>query len=82
MVGGPSLGANASLEVAAAAPDRVRGMLIQMPVLDNALLGCALAFTPLLVGLTSALRWRGLRAEAPASCRVASPISGTRSWTG
>ena len=52
MVGGPSLGANASLEVAAAAPDRVRGLLIQMPVLDNALLGCALAFTPLLVGLT------------------------------
>ncbi len=52
VVGGPSLGANASLEVAAAAPDRVRGLLIQMPVLDNALLGCALAFTPLLVGLT------------------------------
>ena len=52
VVGGPSLGANASLEVAAAAPDRVRGLLIQMPVLDNALLGCALAFTPLLVSLT------------------------------
>ena len=52
VVGGPSLGANASLEVAAAAPDRVRGMLIQMPVLDNALLGCAIAFTPLLVSLT------------------------------
>jgi pimeloyl-ACP methyl ester carboxylesterase len=52
VVGGPSLGANASLEVAAAAPERVRGLLIQMPVLDNALLGCALAFTPLLVGLT------------------------------
>jgi pimeloyl-ACP methyl ester carboxylesterase len=27
-------------------------MLIEMPVLDNALLGCALAFTPLLVGVT------------------------------
>ena len=51
-MGGTSLGANASLEAAAAAPDRVRGLLIQMPVLDNALLGCALAFTPLLVGLT------------------------------
>ncbi|MBA2629577.1 MAG: alpha/beta fold hydrolase, partial [Thermoleophilaceae bacterium] len=38
VVGGPSLGANASLEVAAAAPERVRGLLIQMPVLDNALL--------------------------------------------
>jgi pimeloyl-ACP methyl ester carboxylesterase len=32
--------------------ERVKGMLIEMPVLDNALLGCALAFTPLLVGLT------------------------------
>ena len=36
----------------AAGPDRVKGMLIEMPVLDNALLACALAFTPLLVGLT------------------------------
>ena len=52
VVGGTSLGANVSLEVAAAAPDRVQGMLIEMPVLDNALLGCALAFTPLLIGLT------------------------------
>ncbi len=52
VVGGPSLGANAALELASAAPERVRGLLIQMPVLDNALLGCALAFTPLLVGLT------------------------------
>ena len=49
---GTSLGANASLEAAAAAPERVRGLLIEMPVLDNALLGCAIAFTPLLVGLT------------------------------
>jgi pimeloyl-ACP methyl ester carboxylesterase len=52
VVGGTSLGANVTLEVAAAAPDRVKGMLIEMPVLDNALLGCALAFTPLLVTLT------------------------------
>jgi pimeloyl-ACP methyl ester carboxylesterase len=52
VVGGTSLGANTALEAAAAGPDRVRGLLIEMPVLDNALLGCALAFTPLLVGLT------------------------------
>ena len=52
VIGGTSLGANATLEAAAAAPERVRGMLIEMPVLDNALLGCAIAFTPLLVGLT------------------------------
>ena len=52
VVGGTSLGANAALEAAAGAPKRVRGLLIEMPVLDNALLGCAIAFTPLLVGLT------------------------------
>jgi pimeloyl-ACP methyl ester carboxylesterase len=52
VVGGTSLGANVSLEVAAAAPERVQGLLIEMPVLDNALLGCALAFTPLLIALT------------------------------
>src|SRR5215217_7713177 len=49
---GTSLGANAALEAAALAPDRVRGMVVEMPVLDNALLGCALAFTPLMVALT------------------------------
>jgi pimeloyl-ACP methyl ester carboxylesterase len=52
VVGGTSLGANVSLEVAALAPKRLRGMLIEMPVLDNALLACALAFTPLLLNLT------------------------------
>jgi pimeloyl-ACP methyl ester carboxylesterase len=49
---GTSLGANVALEVAAAAPDRLRGMVVEMPVLDNALLGCALAFTPLMAALT------------------------------
>ena len=53
VVGGTSLGANVTLEVASAAPDRVRGMIVEMPVLDNALLGCALAFTPLMVALTA-----------------------------
>jgi pimeloyl-ACP methyl ester carboxylesterase len=52
VVMGTSLGANAALEAAALAPERVRGMVVEMPVLDNALLGCALAFTPLLVALT------------------------------
>src|SRR4051812_11204302 len=52
VLGGTSLGANTTLEAAAFAPERVRGLLVEMPVLDNALLGCALAFTPLLVALT------------------------------
>jgi pimeloyl-ACP methyl ester carboxylesterase len=52
VVMGTSLGANATLEAAAYAPERLRGMVVEMPVLDNALLGCALAFTPLMVALT------------------------------
>ena len=52
VVGGTSLGANATLEVASKAPERLRGMLVEMPVLDNALLACAIAFTPLVVALT------------------------------
>ena len=49
---GTSLGANTALEAASLAPERLRGMVIEMPVLDDALLGCALAFTPLMVALT------------------------------
>jgi len=52
VIAGTSLGANVALEVASAAPPRVRGMVVEMPVLDNALLGCALAFTPLMLALT------------------------------
>ncbi len=52
VVMGTSLGANVALEVASSWPERLRGMVIEMPVLDNGLLGSALAFTPLLVSLT------------------------------
>jgi pimeloyl-ACP methyl ester carboxylesterase len=52
IVGGTSLGANITLEVGAAAPERLRGMIIEMPVLDNAIPACAAAFTPLLFALT------------------------------
>ena len=52
VVGGTSLGANVTLEAAVRAPERLRGAVIEMPVLDNALLGCALAFTPLLIATT------------------------------
>jgi pimeloyl-ACP methyl ester carboxylesterase len=50
---GTSLGANVALEVAAQAPERLRGMVVEMPVLDHALLGCAIAFTPIMVALTA-----------------------------
>src|SRR5271154_292801 len=52
VVMGTSLGANVALEVAASAPERLRGLVIEMPVLDNGLLWSALAVPPLLVALT------------------------------
>lgn len=52
VVMGTSLGANTTLEIASAAPERLRAMVIEMPVLDNALLASALSFTPILLGLT------------------------------
>jgi len=52
IVGGTSLGANITLEVASLAPDRLRAMIIEMPVLDNAIPACAAAFAPLLLALT------------------------------
>lgn len=48
VVGGTSLGANVSLEVAVLAPHRLRGLLIEMPVLDNAIFAGLVAFPPLL----------------------------------
>jgi pimeloyl-ACP methyl ester carboxylesterase len=52
VVGGTSLGANVTLETAVLAPERLRGAVVEMPVLDSALVACGVAFTPLLVGLT------------------------------
>ena len=48
VVGGTSLGANVSLEVAVLAPERVQGLLLEMPVLDNAVEAGIIAFAPLL----------------------------------
>ena len=74
---GTSLGANAALEVAYANPERLRGMVIEMPVLDNALLWSALAFTPLLVALTFGERpMKALARVARAVPRAALPHYG------
>jgi pimeloyl-ACP methyl ester carboxylesterase len=51
VVGGTSLGANVSLELAVRFPERARALFIEMPVLDNALPAVAAAFTPMLLGL-------------------------------
>lgn len=49
VVGGTSLGANVTLEVAVAAPDRLHGAIVEMPVLDNAIVAGLCAFGPLLL---------------------------------
>ena len=51
VVGGTSLGANVALELATHDPGRVRGLFIEMPVLDNALAAVAATFAPVLLGL-------------------------------
>lgn len=48
VVGGTSLGANVALEVAVIAPERVRGLVVEMPVLDNALVAGIVAFVPIM----------------------------------
>ena len=51
VIGGTSLGANVALETARIAPKRVKGMMVEMPVLDNALTAVAVIFTPILLTL-------------------------------
>ena len=48
IIGGTSLGANVSLEVADQHPDRVEGLICEMPVLDNAVEAGLIAFAPLM----------------------------------
>ena len=49
VIGGTSLGANVALETVAHAPDRVRGLVAEMPVLDNALEAGLVAFGPMML---------------------------------
>ena len=71
VVMGSSLGANTALEAASFAPERLRGMVIEMPVLDNALPGAAVAFTPLLLALTFGAP--AMRMRLPARAAGAEP---------
>jgi pimeloyl-ACP methyl ester carboxylesterase len=48
VVGGVSLGGNVSLLVAALAPERVQGLVIEMPVLEWAVPAAAITFVPML----------------------------------
>ncbi len=51
VVGGVSLGGNVSLLVAAQAPERVQGMVIEMPVLEWAIPAAAITFVPMLLAV-------------------------------
>lgn len=51
VIGGTSLGANVALELAVRHPERVEGLFVEMPVLDNALAAVAAVFAPVLLGL-------------------------------
>jgi pimeloyl-ACP methyl ester carboxylesterase len=54
VLGGVSLGADVSLLTAVSAPERVRGLILDMPVLERALPTAAAVFLPLLLGLRHA----------------------------
>jgi pimeloyl-ACP methyl ester carboxylesterase len=49
VLGGISLGTNVSLLTAAQAPERIRGLVLEMPVLETAAPAAALTFVPLLL---------------------------------
>jgi pimeloyl-ACP methyl ester carboxylesterase len=51
VIGGVSLGASVALMVAAQSPERVQGLVIEMPVLEWALPAAALTFIPLLLAV-------------------------------
>jgi pimeloyl-ACP methyl ester carboxylesterase len=51
VLGGVSLGANVSLQAAVLAPERVRGLVLEMPALEWAVPAAAVLFVPLVLGL-------------------------------
>jgi pimeloyl-ACP methyl ester carboxylesterase len=55
VIGGISLGANVSLHVAAHHPERVQGLVLEMPVLERAVPAAALTFVPTLLAVHYAL---------------------------
>lgn len=71
-IGGLSLGANVSLLVASQHPERVRGMVLEMPVMEWAVPAAALTFVPMLLGARYAAP--ALRLTASVARRV--PRSG------
>lgn len=56
VVGGVSLGGNVALLVASQAPERVRGLVVEMPVLEWAVPAAAITFVPMLIAVHLARR--------------------------
>jgi pimeloyl-ACP methyl ester carboxylesterase len=67
VVGGVSLGANVSLYLASRHPERVQGLVLEMPVLERAVPAAALSFAPALLAvhyglpLARAVSWAARR---------------------
>ncbi len=60
VIGGTSLGANVTLEATNHAPDRVKAMFLEMPVLERAAPAAAMIFLPLTIAYaegSTAFRW-------------------------
>lgn len=72
VVGGTSLGANVTLEAAVAAPERVRAMILEMPVLENGIAAAVAVFVPLALAIR--LNQPGMRVIAALTRRI------PRSW--
>ena len=68
VVGGTSLGANVGLEVAVAAPERVRGLVLEMPVLEKGIAVANPVFAPLALALR--LSQRGMRFTSALARRI------------
>ncbi|MFP5309019.1 MAG: alpha/beta fold hydrolase [Actinomycetes bacterium] len=73
VVGGTSLGANVALQVAVQSPERVRAMVLEMPVLERGAVAAAAQFTPLLLALRYG--WPVLRPATRLAARI--PRTGT-----
>lgn len=64
VVGGTSLGANVTLEATNHAPERVRGLFLEMPVLERAAPAAMIIFLPLTIAYAQAQRPLDLIARA------------------
>ena len=63
VIGGTSLGANVTLEVAVHAPERCRGLFVEMPVLERATPAAAVIFLPLVIAYAEAASLFGVAAS-------------------